>query len=140
LLPFAFPAVRQGKGASLYPAEPCGARANGKRHIKAKNMKQTRKQKQIEKVKVKFQRPTLQGYDNRVRYYSRNGNVRAEMPISHSIYRSILSTMKADGVKIYDILSGNKPLRIKGNLLGYSDEALQQMLENFVADIIFKES
>jgi hypothetical protein len=84
-----------------------------------------------------FQRPTTEPYSNTVKYISKKGNLRAKMPVSHSIYKSILATMRDNKVSIIDVLSGNVPLKVNSGLAQYSDANLTELFMQFIDEIDF---
>jgi hypothetical protein len=90
-------------------------------------------------VKVTFERPQLGGYSNTINYISKNGKIKSEMPVSHQIYRCILSTMRESGKTFLEVLNGETPLRISGNLVAYSDEQLANLVGEFVANVKFSD-
>jgi hypothetical protein len=95
-----------------------------------------RNAKQTKQKTFTFKRPEIEQYSNKIKYIAKKGGLKAKMPVSHSLYRSILATMR-DGYVLEDILEGNVAIKISGNLIACSDEQLNEYVVNFISDLTF---
>jgi hypothetical protein len=98
-------------------------------------MKQTQKQKQASSKNFLFERPTFTGYSDRITYIAKNDTVKASMPVSHTLYRCILASMRENKAKFSDVVTGKVPVKIKGTLLGLSDTQLTDLMSEFLENL-----